>query len=216
MNNKLSNVEWMEYFLEKYNLEKIQNIKKKAAKVEDIFNLMQFSEDLRERNYITWKDVENMRPIVGQIMKNINDISKIYKFGVRGHNVQIEANALKKDINNIDELKKAARDAFIVLQNIHVAEGSSIDMVKRGIVHIMSMLQALMSVNFTSEQIDIFNKIASGQFQSEISYAEEVNASRMESFLKGSIYSSKNSSELTKKVIREVLQNAVDATIKAE
>jgi len=71
-----------------------------------------------------------------------------------------------------------------------------------------------MSSSFTPEQVQTFNQIASGQFASDVSYAEEVNARRMESFLKGSIYSSKNNSDQTKKVIREVLQNAVDATTK--
>jgi len=214
MNNKLQKNTWLEHFLDNYELEKIKKLKRRAAKVEDILNLIQISENLKAVSYISWYDIMSIRPVIGQIMSNINNISRVYKLGIRGHNVSEEASNLLGDINNINDLKQASKEAFIILQNIQISENEDIERVRIGVMHIMSMLQSLMSVYFTPEQIDVFNKISSGEFQSEMSYAEEVNAHRMESFLKGSIYSSKDSSDLTRKVIREVLQNAVDAATK--
>lgn len=214
MNNKSSDLNWTEYFLDKYNVEKTKKEIKKAAKVEDIITLFQATEELRKVNTINSDDIRNLRLIIGNIMRNVNNISRIYKMGIRGNDVSQEAKFLLEDVNNFKDLKTAAKGMIETLKNINIEDSFDKDDLKISIMHIQNMLKSLLTINFYPEQIKAFNQMAYGNYETQMSYAEEVNAKRMESFLKGSIYSSKDKSDQTIKVIREILQNAVDATLK--
>lgn len=212
--NKLSNSEWMDYYIDKYHLERTKVLKKKAAQMDDIYSLLETAENVRNAGAITWENVVAVRGILGQIMRNVNDISRVYKMGARGHDVRSRAQELLRDVNNFDDLREAAQELFTVLQSTSASEGENVSQVQRGTMHLMSMLQNLMSMSFTPQQVAVFNQITAGRLTTQMSHAEEVNVRRMQSFLKGAIYSTKNEEDQTRKVIRETLQNAVDASTK--
>lgn len=210
--NIKSNSQWVDYYLDKYYLQRTEALKKKAAKMEDILSLMELSESLQTAGSIGWQDVENIRNVLGNIMRNVNDISRVYRMGSFGYDVKERAIELLPDVKNFSDLRQAAMEVMSRLRVINISPNENEKMIRRSIMQIMTMLQSITFMQFTPEQIQTFQQMASGAFVSKTPYTGGVNIKRLEAFLKGSIYSSKNDYENVIKVIRETLQNAVDAT----
>lgn len=213
-NNIFSKTELLEHYFDNIHLNR--KIMKKAAKMEDLYNLLELVDDINSTRILDWKKISSIRHTLGSLMERVNNISRIYKMGVRGSDIKEKALEYLPDIENLDDLREASIELVYALKNASIVENHDAEKVKIAAMQLINMAQNLSRIYMTPEQIQIFRNIASGTHISDLSYAEEVNSKRMESFLKGSIYSTEDKSDETKKVIREVLQNAVDATVKKQ
>jgi hypothetical protein len=202
-----------------------------AAKSSDIQALQQWLQAAPTLDPL--QAIQQLRMVLGSISKNMNNISLIFKNGVRSSNPEVaqQAAALLPDIANIQPLKATLAQTTQVLSTLstqhpgvplsydqsrmdETATAEAQQKLNNLRMSTMGMLHMLMNTNFSPEQAQTFQQIAGGQAAPQSDYADEVNASRMNQFLQNSIYSTKNPQERTLRVIREVLQNAVDATLK--
>lgn len=187
----------------KYNCDFFLKI---AAKIQDI-------NDLKNWNSSHTQDSESLldlRNILGNIIKHLNEISYIFKMGIRNPNPEISKRAaeLYPDVSNIEELHN-------VLQSVNTSIHQDFTEVKDPIIPILkNLIHTILNANFNDYGKEQFRIIATGNVGSPTDYSEEVNAERMNQFLQSSIYSTKDGSSRSLRVIREILQNSSDAVMR--
>ena len=157
------------------------------------------------------KSEKKIREILGNISNEINETSKLFKNANR--NPSIENIALAKNIldtinqgqfNHLHEILPKVQ-SLISIDDYDIGESNK--------VSLLNMIQMILRSNYNQQQIAQLKKITEIGFdKKDEDFPEEVNKEGLDEHLKSSIYNTKNESEKTLKVIREILQNAVDAT----
>jgi len=156
----------------------------------------------------TVPDLDSLRPILGQITTRLNEISLIFKQGVRGYNPEMsqEAAMALDDIQNIDRIHQESQ---VALNSISQDPSPQSQMLQ-------NMLYSILQMNFNESQKSDLMQMSGGTYPSP-NMIEEVNTGNLQEFLERAleraIYSVSDPSERTLKVIREVLQNAGDAAL---
>jgi hypothetical protein len=190
-----------------YKLYSVEYFLKLAAKIADINELKAWNDSFS----LSPNDNKLMplRNILGNIIKHLNEASYIFKVGVRSPDPTISQKAAEifPDIANIETLHNTIKTTQSLLNRLE-NKNTPIFQV------IYNMLYAISNMNFSIEQKEQFRQIASGSSQSAPEFADEVNADRMNRFLQSSIYSTRDASARSLRVIREVLQNSADAVMK--
>jgi hypothetical protein len=167
----------------------------------------------RESDYpldADYKISYELRSVVGEIMKGVNEASAIYKQAMRSPTPDISARArgVLDELENWDSILKS----LSVVKSLMAEESKH--PIKRVLGRpFVNALHYLERARFTEEQIERIRSVAQhGVRAHDADFPDEVNQSGMEKLLRNSIYNLSSSASKTMKVVREVLQNAVDAT----
>ena len=146
----------------------------------------------------------DIRSILGEIMHSVNDAAEVFRTRSRPNaNTIAKAKNIIMDINNYDRFL-----ALVPGVEKKIKESLSTQM-QTPLLH---MLVTLYHSRFAPEFVSELQKIAeSGQQDEDDEAPQPYDEQGLEKHLRNSIYNSKEGSENTLKVIREVLQNACDA-----
>ena len=151
-----------------------------------------------------------LREILGEIMKYVNQASETYK------NVNKSPNP-----SNIQLAKELLHDIHSgVFSRLHQAltpvqqryeQGRSTGHGESQIFY--NLINTLLHSDFTSKQIQTLQLATQNDVPARSTgFRSEVDQKGLDEHLKSSIYNTPNAKSKTLKVVREVLQNAVDAT----
>lgn len=156
--------------------------------------------------------VGELRNILGQLMKEVNDASLVYKKSMRSPSAEnIEASR-----RMIDELQLWDEIISLVRHIKSFFSESSPNFLRfdRDAGYIINILHYLERAKFSPEQVEFIRQLASSPSAGERSedFPDEVNQEGLNRMFENSIYNTQSGDQKTLKVIREVLQNAVDAT----
>lgn len=152
--------------------------------------------------------ISNLRQILGEIMKSVNEASRLFKNASREpspENINSAA-AVLHDIENYVHIKQ-------ILPRIkaHFAEGEFKFYPSSKFV--MNMIHYLERASFTPRHVEILQTMSGGAgHQAQSEFPDEVNQRNQEKFIANAIYNNSDPGQKTLKVIRELLQNAVDNT----
>lgn len=159
---------------------------------------------LETTSFVSDSSIVSLRKILGEVMQNVNNASDI--FYQANHNPQQHATNIQKVVidainyNKIKELFPKIEEKLSTSQHNNI----------RPIVNILHTLERS---SFTDQQVhQLESLLNSGGSESGSDFPETVNLEGLNQFTKGSIYNLRNESEKTLKALREILQNAVDAT----
>lgn len=149
-----------------------------------------------------------LRSVVGAIMRSVNEASTIYKQAMRSPTPDISAKAkgVIDEMENWSAILKSISTVKSLMNSDHPIK----IMLGRPFVNALHYLER---ARFTEDQVEKIRQIAQHGAQTHSAdFPDEINQSGMDQLLKNSIYNLSSASSKTLKVIREVLQNAVDAT----
>lgn len=158
------------------------------------------------------ESVQDLRVIIGELMKEVNEASLLYKRSMRSPSRETAA-AAAKIIDELENWGEIARGLDVVKGLL--ADGSRsivrFSPLARSISHAIHYLER---ARFSREQVDAIRRMASGGPDSMQGrdFPDEVNQEGMDKVFRNSIYNIQTGAQKTLKVVREVLQNAVDAT----
>lgn len=151
--------------------------------------------------------ISGLRQTLGEIMKSVNDASRLFKNANREpsqENINSAA-AILNDVENYQRIKQ-------ILPRIaaHFTEGEF--KFYPSARFIMNMVHYLERANFTQRHVEILRTMSGGGQGASSEFPDEVNQRNQEKFLANAIYNNSDPGQKTLKVIRELLQNAVDNT----
>jgi len=150
------------------------------------------------------QSLNELRNILGSIMKSVNEASAIFKTAARSPTPEIAARA-KSVIDEIENYP-AIKSTISVVKPMLLNDGA---FDSKAVLHIIHYLER---ASFTEAQKERLREVANFQQAKSSDFPDEINQAGLDNVLKNSIYNLSNGSEKTLKVIREILQNAVDAT----
>lgn len=171
-----------------------------AAKMNDI-------QALRSWNSSTDQNPEQLRQILGRIATALNAASMLFKRGARNWSpdVAAEATGILPDLQNFPELQAACSETERELAKWPESPRKNI------LVH---MAHGIRQSHFSPQQVETIRRIAgSGEGLIQQQFVEESDQQRMQETMRTAIYSGGGESKKTIKVVREILQNAVDAVV---
>ena len=193
---------------------------KQSAKATDIQRLSDWNQKAVTVQFSFEEPLNELRFILGDIFKHLNRISFLFKEASRRFKPQIaaEARELLPDIDNIDGLRGVAENTTTILKKwtdqYSRISGSRATELHRVLMSVTGMTHSIMLANFTPEQKQRFRQIVAANAGTPNQFADEVDPSALAAFLQSAIYSIKDHSGRILKVVREALQNAVDAAVK--
>jgi hypothetical protein len=147
--------------------------------------------------------VQELRSILGNLMKSVNAASSIFKTASRSPSPESAA-MVRSILDEVEEYPKI-RTTLNQIKPLFIPGGVFEGMMARMILHTIHYVER---ANFTEEQKARLREMASLDHASASEFPDEINQAGLHNLLRNSIYSNPN----TIKVLREVLQNAVDAT----
>jgi signal transduction histidine kinase len=154
------------------------------------------------------QEIWDIGHVLGQIMKEVNEASDIFKTVSKSPS-RSTASAARTILTDVSNYQRIRTDLQALKGIINDESFSKISNSKS----VLRMIHYLERAEFGPEQVARLKQIA--EMDSEHSgtdFPEEVNQAGLEKLLRNSIYNSHDGSSKTLKVVREVLQNAVDAT----
>lgn len=155
--------------------------------------------------------VGELRYLLGELMKEVNEVSKIYKTSMRSPS-QENIQAAKKIIDELENWSEILKHLQLI-KNLFASSSKHFLRFANNSNHILSIIQYLEKAKFSQSQIETIRQITSGQNNlAGRDFPDEVNQEGMDKVFRNSIYNIQSGAEKTLKVLREVLQNAVDAT----
>ena len=152
--------------------------------------------------------INQLRLILGEVMTAVNQASTIFKSASRSPSLENSAAArnILDEVENYPKIKQA-------LQRIKpiFSQGAPLggDSAARMILHSIHYLER---AGFADEQIQRLREMASLNPANSSDFPDEVNQAGLDNLLRNSIYNTAGGFQKTLKVLREILQNAVDAT----
>jgi len=204
---------------------KIKKTVYSSAKLEDVgvlsdyINKFSVSTDKLEKE----KLLLEIRKVLGVVAERFHKASLIYKLTMKGYPKTNDLDEIISDLSNINRLKSLLGiletlvqdfSKYLESQSSNKYLFSNFENTKNLTVTTINLIHYVENMNFTPNQIESLKRISEGGVNQD--YIEEVDASRMQSVLQGSLYSIKDDSDKTLRVIREMLQNAVDAVISSK
>lgn len=156
--------------------------------------------------------VYELRTILGEFMKEVNEASRLYKQSMRSPSRETSAAAAKI----VDELENwdAVVRSLQMIKGILADDSKNIVRFSQLAKSISHAVHYLERARFSQEQVESIRRMATASPESMRGqdFPDEVNQEGMDRVFRNSIYNIQSGSQKTLKVIREVLQNAVDAT----
>lgn len=173
----------------------MSSVLKQAARSDDLAALKQW---LATDRY----NLDRLREILGTISSQLNDASAIFKEGTRSWSPDTakRAAAVLPDLDNLEALQQ-------IIQQVQASLAQDDSNQSR---ILQRMAYGIQQARFSPDQVEQIRRISQGQAGAP-SFVEEVDSTRMNKFLKQSIYSTADDAKKSEKVLREILQNAVDA-----
>lgn len=171
-----------------------------AAKMNDI-------QALRSWNSSGSQNPEQLRQILGRIATALNTASMLFKRGARNWSPDVAAEAIGilPDLQNFPEIQAACSETERELAQWQESSHKNI------LVH---MVHGIRQSQFSPQQVETVRRIAgSGEGLIQQQFVEESDPQRMQETMRTAIYSAKDEDQKTLKVVREILQNAVDAVV---
>lgn len=154
-------------------------------------------------------DLFSLRKTLGNILKELNEASSIFKNATRSPSLE---NSLKAK-NIVDALKTGQfEELHTLLPQIEKKLEEFNSYYSNTILVIKNLIHAIEKSTFTTQQIEQLNHLATYDPKYVPEFPEETNKEGLDQHLKSSIYNTTDDADKTLKVLREVLQNAVDAT----
>ena len=153
------------------------------------------------------QNVNELRNILGSIMKSVNQAATVFKAASRTPNP--ESAAMARSVVDEVENYPTIKSAISMVKPLFSSDGAYKTFSARSILNVIHYLER---ANFTEAQTQRLKELSNFSPTVTSDFPEEINQSGLDNVLKNSIYNLSNDSEKTLKVIREVLQNAVDAT----
>lgn len=147
--------------------------------------------------------VQELRSTLGSLMKGVNAASAAFKSASRSPSPENSA-MVRAVLDEVDEYPQI-REVLERIKPMFLPGGAFENVAARMMLHTIHYLER---ANFTEEQKARLREMASLDHASANEFPDEVNQAGLHNLLRNSIYSNPN----TLKVLREVLQNAVDAT----
>lgn len=174
-----------------------------SALVKELSNWNNGQSTIDEKNLIS------LRKILGDVLKELNEVSSIFKKATRNpspDNALAAKNILEAlKTGQFEELHKLLPQVENKLGNVS-SYYSDIVLVIKNLIHTIE------KSTFNQQQIAQLNQLAVYDPRYVPDFPEETNKEGLDQHLKASIYNTQDEADKTLKVIREVLQNAVDAT----
>lgn len=163
---------------------------------------------------VSSNDPFKLRTILGEILSEINEFSSSYKKAIRNpspENAQ-KLQVLKSSIE-IGEFLKLQRILNLILQKTSKLKQTDQNSgSKRQLNVIDNLIHTIERSSFNESQVQQIKNSSVYDAAQAPEFPEETNKEGLDQHLKSSIYNTSNESDKTLKVLREVLQNAVDAT----
>lgn len=141
-----------------------------------------------------------IRQILGDILKEVNDASDVFRRGVRSPDIDAiqKAKTIYQDVASYNTL-------LSLFYNVEQKVGNN--------KPLLSILHTLRQSRFNPQQIEELKRIASIDLsQGSQEYPSEVDQDGLKNLMMSAIYNIKNPSDRTLRCIREILQNSADAT----
>lgn len=177
-----------------------------SARSDDIEELQAWNSSIeRGITSVTSSSLETLRFILGDILTHMNEISNVFRIGVKYPTPEVvqRAKELLSDISNIERLHDEVQRALGIISTQKMPEPQR-HMLK-------SILYSILNMNFTPQQKEQFIALSHGQVPA--AFASEVNLEKIQNLLRSTIYASSDPKESTLVVFREALQNAADAAM---
>jgi len=144
----------------------------------------------------------SLRKVLGAIMSRLNHLSEVVKSGV---NAQITPDIIGKAQYLLPDLANLGYMHQILPQVMEKARSLGADNL------MLRMIHAIMQAHAADQHLAVVNSVAQGQIPSD-EYTE-VDVAGAKKFLSSSIYSTGDAQQKTLTVIRELLQNSIDAAV---
>jgi len=160
-----------------------------------------------EDYYSATQNVNELRNILGSIMKSVNQAAAVFKSASRTPTP--ESAAMARSVVDEVENYPTIKSSISMVKPLFSSGGAYESFSARAILHVIHYLER---ASFNEAQIQRLKELSNFSPTVTSDFPEEINQSGLDNVLKNSIYNLSNDSEKTLKVIREVLQNAVDAT----
>lgn len=185
-------------------------ITKIATVNNDLVALKGWNRDNAQKNMLYTQELSVLRSILGDIIKQVNSISNIYRIGMRtpSEEISMRARELLNDLQDIDRMDPVLNETALVLESVSKNHGPDPQ-----IRMLQSMIYSMMDMKFSPQQQQQFIQLAKGDMNNQNRFAAEMNIDRVNNLLQAAIYSSNNPEESTLIVFREILQNAGDAAM---
>jgi hypothetical protein len=184
-----------------------------AARVADIQAITNWNNQYGSSPEWAVTYLPQLRQLLGNTARHLNEIAAVFKNGARSPTDVLarRASELLPDIANINYLHQALQQITSTLSQIP----QQTDPAKAALaMTCQSMVHMLLNCQFTPQQAQTFEGIATNRSMNQDTFAEEMEAGRIGTLLSESVYSVGSPQDRTLKAIRECLQNAVDATLK--
>lgn len=144
---------------------------------------------------------EKLRAILGEILKSVNSASTLYKRAAKSTLRPEDKPAVEEvlqDLQNYNEFKALLPQVTAAIGNTNPT--------------ILNLIHTLEHAYFNPDQVNILRDITAKTATNSGDFPEEVNKEGLDAHLSHALYDLKDEGDKTLKVIREILQNAVDAT----
>lgn len=157
---------------------------------------------------IAREKAQELRIIFGEIMFSVNQASAIFKSASRSPSPENSAAArnILDEVENYPKIKQLLQSIKPLFSQDGAFGGESYS---RVILHSIHYLER---ADFNEEQKRRLREMAQLNSTNSSDFPDEVNQAGLDNLLRNSIYNLSGGSEKTLKVLREILQNAVDAT----
>lgn len=151
---------------------------------------------------------EELRSILGDIMFSVNQASSIFKSASRSPSPENSA-AVREILDEVENYPRI-RQLLQSIKPLFSQEGPfGGESNSRMILHSIHYLER---ARFTDQQKERLRELAQLSYNNSSDFPDEVNQAGLDNLLRNSIYNLSGGSQKTLKVLREILQNAVDAT----
>ena len=153
----------------------------------------------------------SLRHILGSISSNLNDIALTLKLGYQGNDVSEKLEDHYQDVYNFENLLKQAMRTREILVSTVKQDNSF----QYQIEILLNLIDGVIRSTETPNIIQIYENLISNPPQKQ-NFRQEADPEKLKRFLQEASYSLRNKSDKTLKVIREILQNATDASRAAQ
>lgn len=154
-------------------------------------------------------DLAKLRIILGELLNQVNEVSLVFKRATRNpsHENAQAANDLLSAIQSgqYQHLQTLLPEIDSKLSDFEERDPNAVKVIK-------NLVHTLQRSTFNNSQIEQLQQLSTYDPQQKPEFPEETNKEGLDQHLKSSIYNTSDDADKTLKVIREVLQNAVDAT----
>jgi hypothetical protein len=168
-------------------------------------------------------DMVPIREALGEILSEVNAVADVLRISrMSPQTVREKAQAILPDVAGLSNIQAMMPQVAKICEywmesGKQGGEGEGVTRSESGWARnqgrvIEYMIRTISSARIPDEQVEALKNLAAGTAQPQ--QLSEVDFDRMQNFLQHAVYSTANESEKTLRVVREILQNANDATMR--